>query len=104
MVSSWTVDRGDMRTKYVVLLRHMAMGILVERLWTSACARVARTLDVYDCELSWWVLMSTGATGSRTCGPDTRSRVAEANEGLADVDARLFDPDPKIKYLSLIHI
>jgi hypothetical protein len=24
--------------------------------------------------------------------------VAEANEGLADVDARLFDPDPKSKY------
>lgn len=24
--------------------------------------------------------------------------VAEANEALADVDARLFDPDPKSKY------
>src|ERR1019366_951267 len=70
------VDRRPWRhaDKYVVLLRHVAKATLVERLWTSACARVARTLDVYDCELSWWVLMSTGATGSRTCGPDTRSR------------------------------
>jgi hypothetical protein len=37
------VDRRPWRhaDKYVVLLRHMAMGILVERLWTFACARVA---------------------------------------------------------------
>jgi hypothetical protein len=28
----------------------------------------------------------------------TPGQVAEANEGLADVDARLFDPDPKGKY------
>jgi hypothetical protein len=37
------VDRRSWRhaDKYVVLLRHVAMGILVERLWTFACARLA---------------------------------------------------------------
>jgi hypothetical protein len=48
------VDRRPWRhaDKYVVLLRHMAMGILVERLWTFACARVAWSSAVYDCKLA----------------------------------------------------
>jgi hypothetical protein len=39
--------------------------------------------------------MSTGGMEPRTCGLRDQVTVSEANEALADVDARLFDPDPK---------
>ena len=39
--------------------------------------------------------MWIGVTGPNTCGSGTVSTVEQANEAIADVDALLFDPDPK---------